>query len=79
MPTLTEINAALSSDLPTKHERFAKGFPSCKTVSRKLETMFEEGMTWENAGTYWKIGLLDGVEPSEGEPIRLQNITPVKV
>lgn len=79
MPTLTEINAALSSDLPTKHGHFAKGFPSCRAVAHHLEMQFEEGMTWENAGTYWKIGLLDGVEPSEGRPIRLQIITPVKV
>jgi len=79
MPTLTEINAALSSDLPTKHERFAEGFPSCRTVSRKLETMFEEGMTWENAGTYWKIGLREGIEIPEGEPVSFSYIAPVRV
>ena len=79
MPTLTEINAALSSDLPTKHERFAKGFPSCRAVAHRLEMQFVEGMTWENAGTYWKIGLREGMELAEGEPVRFQYIAPVKV
>jgi len=79
MPTLTEINAALNSDLPTKHERFIKGFPSCRAVVRKLETMFEEGMTWENAGTYWKIGLREGIEIPEGEPVSFSYIAPVRV
>ena len=78
-PTLEELNAALSSDLPTKHEHFARRFPSAKAVALHLESQFEEGMTWENAGTYWKIGLKDGIELPEGDPVRLQFIRPVKV
>jgi len=79
MPTLTEINAALSSDLPTKAGHFAKGFPSCRAVAHHLEMQFQEGMTWENAGTYWKIGLREGIEIPEGEPVSFSYIAPVRV
>ena len=78
-PTLEELNAALSSGLLTKHEHFVRGFPSARAVALHLESQFVEGMTWENAGTYWKIGLRDGIELPEGDPVRLQIIAPVKV
>jgi len=75
MLTLEELNSMITPDLVNNPKgSVGRGFPDSFALVQKLESQFEEGMTWENFGTFWKVGKDD-----EELPVNYHNVKPIKV